>query len=187
MSEFSWFDEYDKVMQARDEYTATINIDTLNEDLYIDSLARDYENPHERALKYFYVMNEKYIDDESLDPESAFIELAGIAFLSDDYYKQCTLAMRRYYFKHKSQDKGNVILIFFLEKIYELSMYYKVEELGKEEINKMFSFLVALAYEVTDSKFLIEKSYNYNHDIHPLDVDSRDLLYSYFWRVYIIN
>ena len=60
-------------------------------------------------------------------------------------------------------------------------MYYKVEELGKEEINKMFSFLVALAYEVTDNKFLIEKAYNYDHAIHRLDVDCRDLLYSYFW------
>ena len=45
MPGFSWFDEYDKAMQARDECTATINIDTLNEDLYVESLARDYENP----------------------------------------------------------------------------------------------------------------------------------------------
>ena len=51
----------------------------------------------------------------------------------------------------------------------------------------MFSFLVALAYEVTDNKFLIEKAYNYDHAIHRLDVDCRDLLYSYFWWVYIIN
>ena len=65
-------------------------------------------------------MNEKYIDNESLDPESAYIELACIAYSSDDYYRQFTLAMRRYYFKFKSQDKGNVILIFFLENFYVL-------------------------------------------------------------------
>ena len=126
-------------------------------------------------------MDEKYIDDDFYDPVSAYIELTCIAFRSDDYYTQFTLAMRRYCFKFKCQDKGNVILIFFLEKFYESFINYKLEELGKEEINKLFSFVVALAYEVTDNKFLIEKLYNYDHAIHSLDVDSRDLLYSYFW------
>ena len=45
MSGFSFFDDYDESLKAREEYTATVNIDTLNEELYVESLVRDYEIP----------------------------------------------------------------------------------------------------------------------------------------------